>query len=123
MAQSLLSQTWDVLDSPKFETVFSEACDSVFRKVLEALRRNVFSPESLSSNSSQRRMSPPLASVLPQVKAIAEHMLPGKLEPLPQEAKDIIAGTALDTLCVALFDSPEPGQAAKGRRDLDSWNF
>lgn len=90
--------------------------------MLEALRRNVFSPENLSANSSQRRMSPPLASVLPQIKAIAEHMLPGKLDPMPQEAKDIIAGTALDTLCVQLFDSPEPGQV-RARRDLDSWSF
>ena len=107
-AHSLLSQTWDVVDSPKFAAVFSEATDTCFRHIFESLRRNVFAPENLSST--QRRV-PSVASLLPQIKNLAERMLPLIHEPLPNEAREIVSGAALDALCVALFDSAPPPTA------------
>ena len=110
-AQSLLSQVWDVVDSYKFAAVFSEAADTCFRHIFESLRRNVFAPENLTGN--QRRV-PSVASLLPQIKTIADRMLPKISDPMPSEAKEIVSGAALDALCIALFDSPSP-PSANGR--------
>jgi hypothetical protein len=66
--------------------------------------------------------TPPIASLLPQLKAIAREMLPAAPAPtaaaaaaaapagsmsslLTAEVRDIASGAALDTLCVAIFDA------------------
>jgi len=134
MVATLLAQTWDVVDSPLFSNVCTEAIDTCFRHVNTKLRDKVFLPSDMqdaaaavagegsdSSSSGIVMSTPPLASLLPQLKAIARDMLPAAPVPgaapnskavssssalLTQEVRDIASGAALDTLCVAIFDAP-----------------
>lgn len=118
-AQSLLAQIWDVLDSPTFTVAFAESTDTCFKIILDNLRRGVFAPDSMGG--AQRRTAG-LVSLLPQLKAISDRLLPKITEPIPPEARELVAGSALDSLCVALFDSAPPtglrvtGMGAGGRR-------
>ena len=49
--------------------------------------------------------TPPLASLLPQIKAVANRLLPGEEVSL-DVVRDLVSGPYLDTLCTAVFDSP-----------------
>lgn len=131
IVSSLLAQTWDVVDSPLFTSVCTEAFDTCFRRISGKLRDKVFVPTELQdiTGGSQPR-TPPLASILPTVKSIAKEMLPagaaanakgtppaGGIAPSPlsstassgamltAEVRDIAAGAALDSLCTAVFDA------------------
>jgi len=140
MVSTLLAQTWDVVDSPLFSDVCTEAIDTCFRHISTKLRDKVFlfepsglpdttsagAGESSNSSNSPVMRTPPIASLLPQLKAIARDMLPAApgaaaataaaaANPkalssssalLTQEVRDIASGAALDTLCVAIFDAP-----------------
>ena len=133
VVSNLLAQTWDVVDSPLFVTVCTEAIDTCFRHISGKLRDKIFLPHDAQgmevSGGSQPR-TPPIASLLPQLKAIAKEMLPGPGGSggggnssrrgstrsvggggggggvlLTPEVRDIASGAALDSLCVAIFDA------------------
>jgi hypothetical protein len=87
-----------------FAEVFNEATNTCFRLIYEGLRRNIFSPENPAGHVQAR--TPPLASLLPQLKASAAKLVPSDSS-LCHEVREIAAGPALDTLCIYLFNSPE----------------
>jgi len=100
-AREVLSQTWDVAESPMFQAVFMEAVATGFRLVLDGLRAECFAPENPAGNLPLRR--PPLASLLAKVKAAAQRFLPpGRQAP---HVRDVVGGAYLDALCTAVFDS------------------
>ena len=123
LVATLLAQTWDVVDSPLFSNVCTEAVDTCFRHISLKLREKVFLPGESGGASTELR-TPPIASLLPQIKAIAKEMLPAPPVPnngtvpakslngssssslLTAEVRDIASGAALDSLCIALFDAP-----------------
>ncbi len=125
LVSTLLAQTWDVVDSPLFCNVCVEAIDTCFRHISAKLREKVFLPsegQNLAGEVSMR--TPPIASLLPQIKAITKEILPvspvassGNVAApkalssssalLTAEVRDIASGIALDALCVALFDAVE----------------
>jgi hypothetical protein len=96
-------QTFDVVESPMFAAVFSEAVDTCFKLIYENLKRNVFYPDNPAGHLQQR--TPPLATLLPQLKATTARLMPST-DVLSAEVREIRSGTALDTLCIFLFDSP-----------------
>lgn len=102
-AQQLISQTWDVVESPMFVTVFSEATEICFRRIFENLKRNIFADTSDYTSSGNSLRSPPLASVLPQLKAICSRLLPD--DAICPDVKEIYSGPSLDALCVSIFDA------------------
>jgi hypothetical protein len=87
--QRLLSETWDLVDCPMFCEAYTESVDRCFRIVYEELQRNVFStdgsgvspqdrPRSAAASASSPHThlrTPPLASLLPQIKAIGMNLL------------------------------------------------
>ena len=134
LAQILLAQTWDVVDSPLFSSVCTEAIDTCFRHIHAKLRARVFLLNDMETTTGAgtgaeteagagAMRTPPIASLLPQLKAIAKEMLPAapasrsssgstsaaSVPPasslLTAEVRDIASGAALDTLCVAIFDA------------------
>jgi len=102
-AQQLISQTWDVVESPMFVTVFSEATEICFKRIFDNLKRNIFADTSDYSSSGSSLRSPPLASVLPQLKAICSRLLPD--DTICPDVKEIYSGPSLDALCVSIFDA------------------
>ena len=128
IVNNLLAQTWDVVDSPLFATVCTEAIDTCFRHISSQLRDKIFLPldsQGMELTGSSQPRTPPIASLLPQLKSIAKEMLPGLPTNgssssggggsaqgpgsgalLTPEVRDIAAGAALDSLCVAIFDAP-----------------
>jgi hypothetical protein len=128
VVNELLCRTWDIVDSHVFQSIFNEAVNTVFRHVNQNLRDDVFSTNTSSSGSSggssannastgsqqlhqqqqqqqqQHYRTPPLASLLPQMKSIAARMLPSVHDGLTVEAREIAEGPILNALCEAVFD-------------------
>ena len=102
-AHQLIAQTWDIVECPLFPPVFSEATEICFRRIFDNLKRNIFSEVSDYSSSSSPLRSPPLASLLPQLKAICSRLLPD--DAICQDVKEVYSGPSLDALCVSIFDA------------------
>lgn len=102
-AQQLISQTWDIVESPMFVTVFSEATDICFKRIFDNLKRNIFADTTDYTSSGTSLRSPPLASVLPQLKAICSRLLPD--DTICPDVKEIYSGPSLDALCISIFDA------------------
>lgn len=108
--EDILAQLWDVSESPMFAAALIEVVDACFRIVVEQLRVNVFSPDSQGQEASWLPMkTPPLASLLPQLKAASFLLLPNspKQSPMTIDAniRSIISGHVLDSLCMSVFDA------------------
>lgn len=111
-----------------FKTSVVEACDVCFRRQLETLRMDMFSthvsqasrPPAGNNNNNNSgasiatgahssssgyapQSSPPLASLLPQLKSLAGSLLP--TEGVGYEVQDISSTTALETLCLNILNS------------------
>lgn len=102
---NLMGQLWDIAESPNFAAAIVEATDACYRLTFEQLRRNVFTFDNIGesgSNLGQLR-TPPLASLLPQVKAIASSFLPNDVRSV--DIKELFSGPILESLCVAVFDA------------------
>ena len=104
MVNELLCRTWDIVDSHVFQSIFSEAVNTSFKHVNLGLRQDTFGSESLAAGASGLYRTPPLASLLPQIKAIASRMLPSANEDLTSLVKEVAAGPILNALCEAVFD-------------------
>ena len=105
-----LLQTWDVIESPMFASVFSEAADTCLRGVINHLKVNVFTlsdseEEEEEEEEEKRFKSPPLASLLPQLKGAALRLLPtDPSAAISSDVREMLSSTSLDALCVSLFD-------------------
>ena len=92
-----------------FNVALKESIDICFKRHMELLRQDVFSiiPGAPGGSSYPSKVgnfsSPPLASLLPQLKSLASSLLP--LEGVGYEISDIYAGPAIDSLCVSIMDS------------------
>lgn len=94
-----------------FASVFSEAADTCLRSVICHLKANAFTvpdseddEEELSLDRETYR-SPPLASLLPQLKGAALKLLPSDPSAaISADVREMLSSPALDTLCVSLFD-------------------
>lgn len=102
-----------MLESPAFGTVYGEGVDTCFQLVQDSLHKAVFAPPAPASPGHLR--APPLASILPQVKAVATKLLPTTLTPslggdgavaLSADVKAISSGPYLEAFCIAIFDTP-----------------
>jgi hypothetical protein len=52
--------------------------------------------------------APPLASILPQLKALAARFLPDNVDtPMTSEIRNLSYGPLLDSFCLSLFDAEE----------------
>ena len=121
----LLAQTWDILESPHFAQAFKEAVGTCFMHISHKLRDQAFSPGS----NGEPNDSMALASLLPRIKAMTKEMLAktnssnsstnsaasngngngsGSSGKLTSEVRNIASGQMLGTLCVAIFDAPDP---------------
>ena len=94
-----------------FHAAVSESLNSSFKIISSQLRKNVFVPASNPTSHATLRTLP-LASLLPQVKAIAARLLPSQSPSsaasaaLPPELKEISSGPIIDGLCISIFNSP-----------------
>lgn len=108
IVNELMCRTWDIVDSHVFQSIFNEAVSSAFKHVNQSLRDDVFSAESPVTGGGTQRYTnyrtPPLASLLPQMKSIAARMLPDIHKELTAEAKAIADGPILNALCEAILD-------------------
>ena len=104
VVNELLCRTWDIVDSHVFQSIFSEAINTSFKHVNLDLRQDTFSADSPAAGGANQYRTPPLASLLPQIKAIASRMLPGANEGLTSVVKEVAAGPILNALCEAVFD-------------------
>ena len=105
-------KTWDLAESPMFHAAVSESLNSSFKIISSQLRKEVFVPASNPTSHATLRTLP-LASLLPQVKAIATRLLPSQSPSststaavLPTELKEISSGPIIDGLCISIFNSP-----------------
>lgn len=137
--QKLLAETWDLLDCPMFCEVYTESVDRCFRIVSDELQRNVFSlgsrvpekdrPRSAAASAASPTLplrTPPLASLLPQIKAIATNLLQPSSPPpssslynqdnslldgsnsgsvVSSIIKEVSSGPALDSFCVSMLET------------------
>lgn len=107
-------QTWDVAESPMFRVALAEALDVCFEAISADLRQSVFGSMNNGGHVSLR--APPLASLLPQLKAVATRII--DVQESSQGAmvngfqaekvtiwREISEGATLDELCVHIFDS------------------
>ena len=99
------AELWDIIESPMFNVALKEAIDICFKRHMELLRQDVFSiiPGGSLTSKVGNFSSPPLASLLPQLKSLASSLLP--LEGVGYEISEIYAGPAIDSLCVSIMDS------------------
>lgn len=89
-----------------FTSSFLEVNDSCFHLVMEMLRQNIFAPESQGVHGESawtQLRSPPLASLLPQIKATAAALVPSAQSSV--SVHDLVSGPILDSLCISVFDS------------------
>jgi hypothetical protein len=92
-----------VAESPSFESALLEVSDICYGICYDQLRRNVYTFEHGAGAASARTNSPPLASLLPQIKAIASSLLPNDLRSV--DIREISSGPILEALCVSVFDA------------------
>ena len=109
--------------------MYREAVDTCFRHVYDTLYKTIFAPHlvqsegvSPSPNGTRALRAPPLASLLPQIKAIASNLLPtvgavsgnggdmgvGKDDAfglVSAEVKEISSGPYLESFCIAILDT------------------
>ncbi len=104
VVNELLCRTWDIVDSHVFQSIFSEAVNTSFKHVNRSLREDTFGADSPVAGAANLYRTPPLASLLPQVKAIASRMLPSANEGLTSVVKEVSAGPILNALCEAVYD-------------------
>lgn len=102
----ILSQTWDIVESPMFCAVLAEAVTISFKYSMDEMQKHAFTPdgEGLSSNVAVPTHTPPLASLLPALKNVSSKVLPSA--GVSACVRDIAGGPYLDALCTAVFDSP-----------------
>ena len=98
---AIMSQTWDVVESPMFRAVMVESLDLCFQLVMQNLKSCVFTVENPANHAPLK--TPALASVLPQIKAVAARLLP--TEGASVHIRDVVSGPYMDALCTAVFDS------------------
>merc|ERR1712167_278037 len=75
MVEKMLSETWALTGTPIFEEAYEETVDSCFQIIASELERNVFKNGRGNSEQTTGLSTPPLASVLPQINAIAKRLL------------------------------------------------
>ena len=95
--------------------MYREAADTTFRHVFDILYKTVYAPQGHTPSSSATLRAPPLASLLPQVKAIASNLLPtvgavgeGREDSfgmVSAEVKEISSGPYLESFCIAILDT------------------
>ena len=86
-----------------FTKVFQESVSTCFNIVFDDLKRNSFS-DSINNNNSLR--SPPLASLLPQIKSLSSKLLPSTIDTIiTTEIKEIYSGTSLESLSFSIIHS------------------
>jgi len=115
-------QIWDLVESPMFQGAFTESLNSCFKLIFVALRRNVFLPHRTIveevDQQHQTMRTVALASLLPQVKAVALRLLPSSpvfpssnssnaVHDLSQEVREVASGPLLDQFCLSIFSSHE----------------
>ncbi len=92
-----------------FARSYAESVDACFRLIFDHLRHSAFMAEAQASVVSPTLKTLPLASLLPQIKAVATRLLPSSTEqPLGAEIRDISSGPCLESFCVSIFDAPLP---------------
>lgn len=100
-------QTWDVIESHAFEVVFAEAMDQCYRITQDHLSR-LYNTEPHSPGMDMSSRSPPLASLLPQLKNLSSRLLPDSANTaMTPDIKQVSSGALLDSLCISIFDSDE----------------
>ena len=93
----VLHQLWDVIESPMFATAYREVVDSAYHVVLERLIQTIY-----PSNS---RQSPPLASILPQVRSAGDMILPNASAVDGSHLRSLVSGPILDSFTISVFDA------------------
>jgi hypothetical protein len=93
--------------------VYGESVDAIFRSISDQVRKAVFQPENNPGSHSNTLRTPPLASLLPQMKVISTRLLPEDLDDDSIELKHILSsGPLLDSFCLSLFDAEETSFSA-----------
>lgn len=97
-----------MIESPVFSVVYTECVDAAFRSINTQLRRYVFSPEHSPGPDGGGLRTPPLASILPQLKSLAVRLLPDNADQIDMtEVKNISMGPLLDSFCMTIFDAED----------------
>jgi hypothetical protein len=100
--------------------VYGETLDTSYRLCYDYLRKFIFQHDpSFSSPSTAspgfdgflaaHLKSPPLASILPQLKSISIRFVPDSSHdsPLSNDIRNISSGPLLDSLCINIFDADD----------------
>ena len=115
--QLYFDELFDLVESPMFNVAFTEACDTCFRRHMDTLREDVFMPLSLPSVHSATYgtgaggggvragtfSTPPLASILPQLKSLSSKLLPSDGR-VSYEVKEITCGSAVEAMCLSILN-------------------
>lgn len=118
--QRFLSMIWDVVESPFFAASFTEGVDTCFRYHITTLRDEFFNRNSNVGDDEYSRYAlstPPLATLLPQLKSVASRMLPA--DQIGEEVRRMLQGPTLDTFCVSLLLAPADDYDDLQRSDSD----
>lgn len=82
-----------------------EAVDKCFEIIYQILRNDSYNEQ---NNTNHIVTSPPLASLLPQIKAISAKLLPTDIDYdgfINSEVRDVSSGPYLDSFCISAFDA------------------
>lgn len=93
-----------MVESAAYGVVLREALDASMHAVTLQLHQHVYHPPNSPPREGGR--SPPLASLLPQMKALVGDLLPEKTAG-SAHFKTLAAGPLLDSLCFAVLDARE----------------
>lgn len=109
MVLKLLYQTWDILECEAFAIVYKEAVDSSMGFVQSYLLSHVFFPQldAMQSDGEPGR-TPPLASLLPQLKSAVNELLPDQGDERGGRAlhfRTLGQSPLLESLCMAVLDA------------------
>lgn len=97
----ILAQTWDIIESPLFASALAESISHCYALGFEHLN-NIFFPEGPAGGAVA---TIPLASLLPQIKAVAGKLLPRDVDKAKTVARKIISGSHVEELVLASFDA------------------
>jgi hypothetical protein len=108
-------QIWDIVESPVFMVVYGETLDTSYRLCYDYLRKFIFQHDPSTASpgfegvSTAHLKSPPLASILPQLKSISIRFVPDSSHDLPlsNDIRNISSGPLLDSLCINIFDAED----------------